>query len=854
MGFLPETMSDPPGVALGEPAAEAAERDELARRLAGEMAQRWREGRPLAEEFLARHPVLRDDARAGAQLVAEEVRLRRAYGAEVARADLLRRFPAWREPLEEVLDALGVAAPGAEPLLPEVGESLGDFRLVAELGRGGQGCVFLATQPSLADRPVVIKVTARDGAEHLSLARLQHTYVVPLYAVHDDPARNLRALCMPYFGNATLKHLVDAVQKVSPERRTGQHLLDALDRMQEGMPLRLPARGPGRQVLARASYVQALCWIGACQAEALHYAHERGLVHLDIKPSNVLLALDGQPMLLDFHLAQKPIDPAGPPPEWIGGSALYMSPEHKAAVAAVRANRPIPRAVDGRADIYSLGALLYGALGGALPFKPESSPPLHCCNPLVSVGLSDIIGKCLAPDPAERYARASMLAGDVQRHLAHRPLVGVANRSPAERLSKFRRRRPYALPVTGLLLAVAIAGGALIALRQAATGQQRRQVEVVREAGREQLERGRFDEAASTLQYGLTLAESLPEAPRLAQEFHTLLLQAERGQTRRELTALAGRLRFLYGADFLSRKETEELAARCRLFWDNRAQILERLGAGRTLAPDPSPLQAELLDLALLWSDLRVRLAPKGNDGPARREALQVLDQAETLFGPSAVVAYQRQMHAQALGEAEAGGRLSGNMSPRNAWEHYALGRAFLQSGDLEGANRGLTAALVLEPHAFWPNFFHGVCAYRRGQFTEAVAAFSVCVGSDPANAGCFYNRALAYTAMGHADRAMADYGYALRLDPALAPAYLNRGLLHYRDRHYAEAKDDLQQALGAGADPAAVYYNLALVYWAERDRPRALENLQQALAHQPDHADARRLRETLLGNSAGAK
>ena len=67
MGFLPETRSDPPGVALGEPAAEAAERDELARRLATEMAQRWREGRPLAEEFLARHPALRDDARARAE-------------------------------------------------------------------------------------------------------------------------------------------------------------------------------------------------------------------------------------------------------------------------------------------------------------------------------------------------------------------------------------------------------------------------------------------------------------------------------------------------------------------------------------------------------------------------------------------------------------------------------------------------------------------------------------------------------------------------------------------------------------------------------------------------------------------
>ena len=110
----------------------------------------------------------------------------------------------------------------------------------------------------------------------------------------------------------------------------------------EREPLPVPGHGPGRQFLARASYPQAVAWIGACLADALHHAHERGLLHLDLKPSNVLLAFDGQPMLLDFHIAQEPIRPDGGLPEWLGGTPAYMSPEQRAAMQAVSAGRPVP--------------------------------------------------------------------------------------------------------------------------------------------------------------------------------------------------------------------------------------------------------------------------------------------------------------------------------------------------------------------------------------------------------------------------------------------------------------------------------------------------------------------------------
>jgi hypothetical protein len=309
----------------------------LAAELVVEMLQGWRQGeRPLPEEFLAHHPELWDHPTAAADLIYEELCLRQEHGPEVPVQEVLRRFPQWRRELEVLFDCHRVLGPRhAPPQFPAAGELLGDFLLLAELGAGAQGRGFLASQLSLGDRPVVLKLTPCEAGEHLSLARLQHTHIVPLYSVQDDPVRGLRALCMPYFGGVTPARLLEALRPRPPARRTGQDLLDVLDRAATGT---WPSTignwpGPARQFLARASYVEVVCWIGACLADALQYAHERGLVHLDLKPSNVLLAADGQPMLLDFHLARAALHPDGEVPQVLGGTPGYMSPEQQAALA-----------------------------------------------------------------------------------------------------------------------------------------------------------------------------------------------------------------------------------------------------------------------------------------------------------------------------------------------------------------------------------------------------------------------------------------------------------------------------------------------------------------------------------------
>jgi len=755
----------------------------LTQRLAEEMARRWRGGeRARTEDYLARHPELREAPEAALELIAEEIYLRAEAGLVPEAADFLRRFPLWRRQVQALLDCHQLMFAHASPArFPAAGEALGDFRLLAELGRGGHGRVFLARQPALADRPVVLKLAPGAGREHLSLSRLQHTHIVPLYSVHDFPERGLRGLCQPWFGGAALADLLRLLEGIPAPRRTGLDLLRALEQAQETTAA-VPVGGPACRFLARASYVQAVCWMGACLADALHYAHERGLLHLDLKPSNVLLAADGQPMLLDFHLAHAPLAAGGSPPSALGGTPGYMAPEHQAALAAVAGRHDVPGAVDGRADVYALGVLLYAALGGAVP-APADRPgeELRRRNPRVTAGLAALLARCLAADPSARYPTAADLAADLRRHLADLPLRGVANRSPAERWRKWRRRRPYALPLLGLLLA----GVAAIAFLGANVTRQTRTAEAAWRQGEEHLRQQRYAEALEAFHHGAALTEDLPFDPRLRRQLQEGVDQAERGQAAGELHLLCERIRPLYGADFLEAEQGRAVADHCHDLWQKRESITGRLG--RQAVPEMGQqIQADLLDLAIVWANLLVRLTPPGKAQAARQEALDVLAQAEALFGPSCVLYHQRRTHALALGltdVAETAARQETALAPRGVWEHYALGRAYLQEGDLRRAGVYLDRALELQPQGLWPNFCKGICAYRLGEYQDALVAFSACAALAPQSASCFYNRGRAYAKLGRLDRALQDYDAALRLEPGLAAASLARAEVHRRQQ-----------------------------------------------------------------------
>ena len=773
------------------------------------MAADWRQGggQP-AEMWLANHPELSAHSETAVRVVYEEICLREERGEQVNSTEIYRRFPQWKRDLEVLFDCHRLVDPGeTPPNFPEVGGRLGELQLLRKLGRGAVGQVFLARQPSLSDRLLVVKLTPRTGGEHLSLARLQHTHIAPLYLVQDFPEENLRALCMPYLGGASWSSLLHALRTTPPDRRSGRKIFELLAAVQREESAAPGYTSPALSFLSRADYVQVVCWIGSCLADALQYAHQCGLVHLDIKPSNVLLAGDGQPMLLDFHLAREVVAAGSPPPDQLGGTRGYMSPEQELAAQAVRDGCHVPMSLDGRSDIYSLGVLLYESLSGHLPPADlqVSRRALRSQLPGGSRGLEDLVHKCLSPSPAERYQDAGELATDLRRHLAHLPLQGVPNRSPLERLGKWRRRNPQAFVLLTTVLAVLTVSAPLGLLYLQDRVEQAR---VGLAHARQDLESRDYSSAIAGLEDGLQTVAWVPGHHDLKQSLQSQLARTRQARLADALHELVQQLRFLDSLATVPPTRLQDLAAGCARLWQARSKWMSR--ADELGSAGDSASATDLADFAALWAELTIRLAPESRLPSARIEAGEILEQAQALCGDSLVLELARRECADAGATASA----TALPAAHTAWEHHVLGRHLFRAGDLAGAQREFERAIALEPNAFWPNFYVTLCAYRRERFAEALNAAFVCVALAPNRPECFYNRALCHQALNHPSRALEDFQAALKL----------------------------------GFDSVSTRFQMAAIEAARHDRAAALAHLHEILARDPGHAPSLELKATIDG------
>ncbi len=425
--------------------------------LRAEIGLRWDGGeRATVERYRERYPELGPDDLVA--LAYEEFCLREEAGDAPVPAEYDERFPDLTPRLRRVFDIHDLVGSGGsaafratatpEVAFPESGQTIAGFHLREELGRGSFARVFLAEERQLADRPVALKVSRNGSREPQTLARLQHTHIVPVHSTRVDPATGLHLLCMPYFGRVTLERLL--AEPGAKTAATGADVLAALDRIEPPSSPDVPA---ARSTFARLPYARALAWWGARMAEALAHAHERGVLHRDIKPSNVLVTADGLPMLLDFNLARDPRSEAAGPS--LGGTVAYMAPEHLDALAEGDDER-----VDGRADVFALGVLLFEALTGRRPFpapvgassvaealrhaaeaRRSASPAIRETHPEVPAAMEAVVLKCLAVDPADRYRSASALAADLQAVAEDDPLRHAREPFASRALRSTRRHR-----------------------------------------------------------------------------------------------------------------------------------------------------------------------------------------------------------------------------------------------------------------------------------------------------------------------------------------------------------------------------------------------------------------------------
>lgn len=396
-----------------------------------EAARQRGEAEPDAPATLPRQAERRDDEQAVLDRALEEYWLLLEAGHPPDSVTFSERFGPHKAAVRDMIGAHKYLSRRAHrletPDWPEAGRQFGDFTLLRELGRGTFARVFLAVENGAGRRPVVVKLSTDTGDEALTLGPLEHPNIVPLLSARGFARAGLMAVCMPFAGTATLQHLLRQAfpHRNAPVPRDAGVILEAArSAVRPGDPA-LPRRRPDPRLLS-GSFADGVTHLGAQLADALAHVHECGVCHRDLKPSNVLLSPDGRPLLIDFNLSTAPLVLA----KRRGGTVPYMAPEQ---LRACLDGDDLAR-LDGRADLFALGVLLYELLTGTHPFGPvpaEMVPddfaalllrrqragfvPLRRRNPGADPAAARAIERCLAPDPGDRPASASALAAELRR-------------------------------------------------------------------------------------------------------------------------------------------------------------------------------------------------------------------------------------------------------------------------------------------------------------------------------------------------------------------------------------------------------------------------------------------------------
>ncbi|MFO0946669.1 MAG: tetratricopeptide repeat protein [Planctomycetota bacterium] len=815
----------------------------LASELAASLAKSWKEGRKrTAEEILAEHAQLQDHPEAFLRVIYEEICVHEPAEQPAAVADLCQRFPKLKNEILALWECHRMV--NEDPIrvsYPEPGDLLGDFSILAELGQGANGRVYLADQPYLAGRTVVLKVTPCKGSEHFNLARLQHSHIVPLLWVQEISERSLRILCMPYLGGTTLEEVLHRLRSIPIAERRGAQFIDVVAAIEKERVVPSTNAGSGRLFLRKATYSDALCWIGICLADALHYAHEQGLVHFDVRPSNVLISSDGRPMLLDFHLARHPIVASNETPQWLGGTPRYMSPEQYNAWTAIRDGKPITQPVDARSDIYSLAASLVECFCECPAAELADKTPSELLRESrhLPPGLRDILGRCLSFQPESRYPTAAALADDLRRQLNHLPLVGVRNRSLFERWRKWRSRRPHALFGISSVAVVMVTAAALSLVQWREWQSRWEAASTFLVNGQDQIDSGKYGDAMTTFRKGLEQLQGVPFQAKLREEFSRSLTRARVGSTLKQLHVLVERLRFLHAHESLPEPQTRALAETAAQFWSRRSELLAF--ANTLSSPEErEEVRRDLLELSLSLNEiLRRQLSTEASPATPQDPGI-VLVEAEELLGENPALAYVVAAWSSAsptpISQRELISKLAREGS---AFDCSMVGRDLLHAAEYVDANLLLERATRLQPNDFWSWFWKGLNDYRRADYASSREALTVAIALRPNVAECYYNRGLAYLATENWSASIADFDQALALDPALAKALFNRGVVRLKQKQFQSAESDLLHAMRLGADPARSHYNLALVYWGLEDPQRAESQVTLALKARPDFTEA---------------
>jgi serine/threonine protein kinase/Tfp pilus assembly protein PilF len=732
--------------------------------------------------------------------------------------------------------------------MPKAGDEFLGFRLLAELGKGAFGKVFLAQQGQLAGRLVALKIATGLFSESQTLAQLQHTYIVPIYSYHHG--QPYQAVCMPYLGSTTLAHvLADIRTKSMPS--SGKELLSTLNDRKKStrrsedsskdstaFPSQVqpaagadvaapvpPATTPARALaLEGLNYVDSILWLAVRLADGLAHAHEQGIIHRDLKPANILLTDDGLPMLLDFNLAQDNKVRGSGAAASIGGTLPYMAPEH---LEAFRGNA-MP--VDARSDLYSFGVILFELLTGAAPFpsyrklstretvnrmihdRLQSAPRLRRLNKSIPPAVEAIVRRCLEADSAKRYQSVRQLQEDLQCQLEQKPLRHTANPSLWERCQKFRRRHPRLTSVTSVVVAfcLLIAGMAsAFAVRE----EQLRRLEAVREEQLRRLEAedafSRFQVDAETAHFWLTC--KLDEN-----------LDAGRSHCRSTLDHY----------QVLSNPDWRQAPAVRNLPQKDRQLLQDQIGE---------------LFLLLAYAE---QVAGKHEENPTRKEerfrdGLQFCSLASDCFGderiPTALWKQQGDLYDNLNDKVKAKQYLARAKQSelRTAQDLYLTAWLLEKNREFHEALKLLDKAIRLKPQDFHLHSLQGACYAQLAMHAQAITCYHTCVALRPKFPPAYYNRGLGYARQGNFEAAVDDFDKVVRLNPDFVQTYAQWGMALLDLKKYAEANGVLTEAINRGDTQTRLYFLRATARQKAGDPEGAKKDLTEGFRREPTDEDS---------------
>lgn len=373
-----------------------------------------------AKSVLYEYPALATNRSAVVAIAAEEYLRRRQAGWSVERSRFAAEFGDLSDSVvraTEVMDFFlsdrGVAESDAVVRWPGVGDRVAHFELLEALGGGLLSRVYVARDMVVAQRHVVVKLTRSSEREILALGKLSHQGIVPILSMHFDSARKLNAIVMPFRSRVTLLDAIGIVGRIdgAGRRDVDLHGVEAEVSRRNSVEPRPPEDVKSHRPTGHSWHSEWVARTGIDIAIALHSSHRQGVLHCDVKPSNVVLVDPFKPVLVDFNLcvghdARRVA---------VGGTLPYMSPEQL---------RGDP--LDERSDVYSLAATLYHMLATRPPFGgPDvtisrslaARLSLEQCHgseerqlAKIDARLAQVILKGLAHNPCDRYLTAADLA------------------------------------------------------------------------------------------------------------------------------------------------------------------------------------------------------------------------------------------------------------------------------------------------------------------------------------------------------------------------------------------------------------------------------------------------------------